>query len=393
MTTNDETIRVGVEVDGANEARRDLKGVSRETRGVGKASRGLFLPFLGAALLGGLFASSLSGIALGGGDAGNALYRIQGALEQVANTIARVVLPFLDPIIAWFEELPSWAQASLLVAAAINVFSTALGVVGRIVYPLFIVLLRVADVFNAIAQNSRGLYRAVYLLAGIFTHIIARLGLVVIWMLTLGRVGGPIVERLQELRLLFVALGRTILGWVGVVRGSLAPAFYRVILFLSRWGSLIRGIVPLLLRVGAVILGVASGPIGIIIAAIGLMVTQTLYLWKTSAQFRTYFRNMWYQLSATVIGYINRIIGYINTLINAFNRIPFAPDIPNVPTVGFGGGSGGGGSNIRHPLPGGRNQQITVNVYGSVYDGEEFERNVERALRNPNLNGRLEGQP
>lgn len=68
-------------------------------------------------------------------------------------------------------------------------------------------------------------------------------------------------------------------------------------------------------------LALKANPIGLVITAIGLLVTAFVTLWNKCEGFRKFFTGMWEGIVGVVKGAINGIIGFFNILLDAINAV------------------------------------------------------------------------
>lgn len=178
MTSRNE-VRIDIEVEGGARAERQFDRAEKGVRDLGRSTRGLINPLLGAGLVSGILGGGLLGLALSSGSASNGLIRMQGALEGLASTIFRSLEPGIDFAATQFEKLPVAAQlgvlgvatilgvvlAKLIVTAATGIAAAVTGFVAAgISGPL------VAGVISAVASTFAAIGAAVGpLLAVIFS--------------------------------------------------------------------------------------------------------------------------------------------------------------------------------------------------------------------------------
>ena len=118
MTSRDE-VRIDIEVEGGAKAERQFNRAEKGARGLGRSTRGLINPLLGAGLVAGILGGGLLGLALSSGAASNSIFRIQGALEGLVGGFFRNVEPGIDRAAAQFEKLPIGAQLAVAGAGVI----------------------------------------------------------------------------------------------------------------------------------------------------------------------------------------------------------------------------------------------------------------------------------
>lgn len=92
----------------------------------------------------------------------------------------------------------------------------------------------------------------------------------------------------------------------------------------------------LMSALGAVIAFLTS-PIGLVIAAVALLVGGFIYLWNTSDSVRNAVSNFFGALKQLGVDACNAVINALNKMIGLINKIP-AINIPKIPNIGGGGG-------------------------------------------------------
>ena len=118
MTSRNE-VRIDIEVEGGAKAERSFNRAEKGARGLGRSTRGLINPLIGASLFAGVLGGGLVGLALSSGAASNSLIRIQGSLEGLIGTFTRKLEPAIDFAAGQFEKLPIGAQLGVLGVGAI----------------------------------------------------------------------------------------------------------------------------------------------------------------------------------------------------------------------------------------------------------------------------------
>lgn len=122
--------RVDIEVRavGTRQTRRELRETRRSVMDLGGSARGLALPFLGGALLAGLFGGALASLLSGSA-------AVTETFNQFGNVISRfldnTLSPLLDGFNQWFSSLSEGEQNMLLMAAAVTVLlAVVIGIAG-----------------------------------------------------------------------------------------------------------------------------------------------------------------------------------------------------------------------------------------------------------------------
>ena len=118
MTSRNE-VRIDIEVEGGAKAERQFNRAEKGARGLGRSTRGLINPLLGAGLVSGILGGGLIGLALSSGAASNGLIRIQGSLEGLVGSATRSLEPAIDFAAGLFERMPIAAKLATLVTTAI----------------------------------------------------------------------------------------------------------------------------------------------------------------------------------------------------------------------------------------------------------------------------------
>ena len=129
MVTRRERIDIAVKAE-TQESDRRLERTQRNVRGLGSSVRGLALPFLGGALLGGLLGGSLFSLATASAESRNAIFQLQGVVESTLNRLFEVFGPFILQAISFFDRLPAWVQILFIFAAGLAVLGPTLLSIG-----------------------------------------------------------------------------------------------------------------------------------------------------------------------------------------------------------------------------------------------------------------------
>ena len=114
MTSRNNEVRIDIEVEGGAKAERQFARAEKGARGLGRSTRGLINPLLGAGLVSGILGGGLLSLALSSGSASNSIYRIQGALDGLVGSISRSVEPAVDFFATQFVKLPVAAQLAVV---------------------------------------------------------------------------------------------------------------------------------------------------------------------------------------------------------------------------------------------------------------------------------------
>ena len=127
--TNRNEVRIDIEVEGGARAEKQFSRAEKGARGLGRSTRGLINPLLGAGLVSGILGGGLLSMALSSGAASNSLIRIQGSLENIVGTITRSLEPAIDFAAGQFEKLPIGAQLGVLASTSILGVLLAKGII------------------------------------------------------------------------------------------------------------------------------------------------------------------------------------------------------------------------------------------------------------------------
>ena len=88
-------------------------------RRLGRSTRGLINPLIGATLVSGILGGGLLSLALSSGSASNSLIRIQGSLEGLVSAFTRKLEPGIDKAAGTLEKLPIGAQVAVVATGGI----------------------------------------------------------------------------------------------------------------------------------------------------------------------------------------------------------------------------------------------------------------------------------
>lgn len=150
------------------------------------------------------------------------------------------------------------------------------------------------------------------------------------------------LAKTQYIPLLFakmqdMALTAGIIGlytWDAIVKGASAV---KTFLLAGAQGALniVIGIGTGLMSAFGAVMAFLTSPIGLVIAAVALLVGGFIYLWNTSDSVRNAVVNFFSSLKQWGVDACNTVINVLNKMIDLINKIPFI-DIPNIPNVGGG---------------------------------------------------------
>ena len=202
MTSRNDEVRIDIEVEGGARAEKQFNRAEKGARGLGKSTRGLINPLIGAGLVSGLLGAGLLGLALSSGSASNSIIRIQGAVEGLVSTFTRKLEPAIDTAASFFEKLPVAAQLGVLAASVI------LGIV-------FVKLIGIAAGKIAIAVSA-------YVAQGLATPLVAGVGIALKSALSaIGTAAGPLLTALLSVTSLAIAVVVGSSGFAGPHRMGL----------------------------------------------------------------------------------------------------------------------------------------------------------------------------
>lgn len=150
------------------------------------------------------------------------------------------------------------------------------------------------------------------------------------------------LAKAQYIPLLFakiqdMALTAGIIGlytWDAIVKGASAV---KTFLLAGAQGALniAVGIGTGLMSAFGAVMAFLTSPIGLVIAAVALLVGGFIYLWNTSDNVRNAVVNFFSTLKQWGVDACNTVINALNKMIDFINKIPFI-NIPNIPNVGGG---------------------------------------------------------
>ena len=90
---------------------------------------------------------------------------------------------------------------------------------------------------------------------------------------------------------------------------AIGPVLMAISTFIRLWTTL------------KIVMSAMTGPIGLIITAIGLLVVGFIYLWKKSKAFRDFWKKLWNGIKVIVHAVVTVIVGYFRFWYNAIKRI------------------------------------------------------------------------
>lgn len=123
-------------------------------------------------------------------------------------------------------------------------------------------------------------------------------------------------------------------AWDAMVKGASAV---KTFLLAGAQGALniAVGIGTGLMSAFGAVMAFLTSPIGLVIAAVALLVGGFIYLWNTSDNVRNAVVNFFSTLKQWGVDACNTVINALNKMIDLINKIPFI-NIPNIPNVGGG---------------------------------------------------------
>lgn len=141
-----------------------------------------------------------------------------------------------------------------------------------------------------------------------------------------------LLAKIQDIGLTAAIIG--LYTWDAIVKGASAV---KTFLLAGAQGALniAIGIGTGLMGAFSVVMAFLTSPIGLVIAAVALLVGGFIYLWNTSDSVRTAVTDFFSTLKQWGVDACNVVINSLNKLIDLINKIPFI-DIPNIPNVGGG---------------------------------------------------------
>ena len=128
-----ERVLVDVKERGSALTVRSLQGVEGGIDHIGRATDNLSLPFLSSAISAGLLSGSLLSVGENSAGGRQALNRMQGSLDGIANTVFQKTAPALEEVNRQLSSLPPFVQTGISLTGAFSGFgATILGALGFI---------------------------------------------------------------------------------------------------------------------------------------------------------------------------------------------------------------------------------------------------------------------
>ena len=252
---------------------RDIRAASDATRGLSNSIRSTILPVLGLSAALALLNGSLFEATLGGRLLSSSTYRLNSALHDLFNLLARGVAPIirrisdaLADLVRWFLELDEelqkqiiqwtlWILAGLVAAALLRAIIGAVLLVARFIAAGFRIAILVVTRFSRVLRAILGFFQDVFQV-GIRAAIRVVIQTIQAWFASLQRIGVLVAE----LRGLWIQLVETFRAFIYYIRSFSLPGWITTLRnHLSAILGYLRQIAPILSGLGLGGVAAAAG--------------------------------------------------------------------------------------------------------------------------------------